>query len=79
MKISVKYFASLRELTGMSEDTVNSEKPLSVLQIWQLSTATESMPDNTLCAIDMEYVAADMLVTDSAEVAFFPPVTGGNA
>jgi molybdopterin synthase sulfur carrier subunit len=35
------------------------------------------MPENTLAAVNMEYVGLDHQVLDGDEVAFFPPVTGG--
>ena len=77
MKISVKFFASLREQLGQSEASIENDSPLSVNEIWQRATSSAEMPDNTLCAIDMEYVDASTLVDKDAEVAFFPPVTGG--
>ncbi len=77
MKISVKFFASLREQLGQSEALIEDDNPLSVKEIWQRATSTNDLPDNTLCAIDMEYVDSSAIVENDAEVAFFPPVTGG--
>jgi len=77
MKISVKFFASLREQLGQSEALIEDDSPLSVKQIWQRATSTDDLPDNTLCAINMEYVDSNAMVESDAEVAFFPPVTGG--
>jgi molybdopterin synthase sulfur carrier subunit len=78
MQIHVKFFASLREQTGKSTDFVESTTRLSVTDIWQQATGQASMPENTLCAINMEYVDRDALAGDGDEVAFFPPVTGGS-
>lgn len=36
-----------------------------------------ALPDNTLMAVNMDYVDADHPVNSGDEVAFFPPVTGG--
>lgn len=77
MKITVKFFASLREQLGQSEHMIDSDNALSVNEVWQQATAGTSMPENTLCAIDMEYVDASAMIDRDAEVAFFPPVTGG--
>lgn len=76
MSITVKFFASLREQVGQSETTLTFSPAMSVLQAWQQAT-TLALPDNTLCAINMEYVSVDSSVADGDEVAFFPPVTGG--
>ena len=76
MQITVKYFASLRERQGKSEETVNLEKETSVAEVWEkVSGSSES--DNVLMAINMEYVKPDAKVKEADEVAFFPPVTGG--
>ena len=34
-------------------------------------------PKNILCAVNQEMAAADTIVNEDDEVAFFPPVTGG--
>ena len=76
MTIDVKFFASLRERVGQSDTRLNPGSPLTVAEVWQQATDV-TMPDNTLCAVNMEYVNPDHAVNDGDEVAFFPPVTGG--
>lgn len=75
--IKVRYFASLKENLGRDSDSLDFEKTISVADVWLKATLAESMPDNTLAAVNMEYVSLDHLVHDDDEVAFFPPVTGG--
>lgn len=79
MSITVKYFASLRERLGRSEDQLElSGDNSTVAEIWQrVSESEQELPDNILTAINMEYVKPDARVKDGDEVAFFPPVTGG--
>lgn len=79
MSITVKYFASLRERLGRSEDQLElAGDDSTVAEIWQrVSESEPEMPDNILTAINMEYVKPDARVKDGDEVAFFPPVTGG--
>ena len=76
MTITVKFFASLRERVGKAEARLTPASGLSLQEIWQ-QTASIPMPDNTLCAVNMEYVDRHHLAQDGDEVAFFPPVTGG--
>lgn len=77
MSIKVRYFASLKESVGRTEDELAFIKALSVNNVWQQANIDIDLPDNTLAAVNMEYVGFDYLVKDGDEVAFFPPVTGG--
>jgi sulfur-carrier protein len=76
MSITVKFFASLRERTGKAEFTLAATPGISLSTIWQQATDI-AMPDNTLCAVNMDYVDRNHIAQDGDEVAFFPPVTGG--
>ena len=76
MTIAVKFFASLREQVGQADASLDASDNLTVEQVWS-ATSSINMPDNTLCAVNMEYVGATHGVKDGDEVAFFPPVTGG--
>jgi sulfur-carrier protein len=75
--IEVKFFASLREQLGKEQVTLEANNTQNVLAVWVRASGGLKMPDNTLCAINMEYVKPDAPVADNDEVAFFPPVTGG--
>lgn len=79
MTVTVKFFASLREQVGRSEDTIDIEGETSVADIWRRATAAsqQALPDTVLAAVNMEYAKPDSRVRDGDEVAFFPPVTGG--
>ena len=77
MTISVKYFASLREQLGRSEDQIEFLDNLTVDALWNMATNNHARPDTLLVAINQEYAQFNDLVSDHDEVAFFPPVTGG--
>lgn len=77
MSIKVLFFASLREQFGQQQVTLDHSPEVDVAAIWSQVSDGLAMPDNTLCAINMEYVKPDTRVHDGDEVAFFPPVTGG--
>ncbi len=77
MKITVKFFASLRDRIGQSEKSlVIDDGSVTVADVW--SKITEgSIPEGVLMAVNMEYTDESHLLKEGDEVAFFPPVTGG--
>lgn len=79
MSIKVKYFASLREELGRSEDNLDiKDGNITVSDLWKkVAGKRENTPENILAAINMEYAKPEAEVKDGDEVAFFPPVTGG--
>lgn len=77
MHVKIKFFASLSEYTRLAETTVAASSGATVKDAWDLATGNLAMPDNTLCAINMDYARLDSRICDGDEVAFFPPVTGG--
>lgn len=77
MSIKVRYFASLKETIGRSEEELVFTKTMSVADVWKQVSNGKEISDNILAAVNMDYVQFDYLVKDADEVAFFPPVTGG--
>ena len=79
MRIQVRFFAALRERVGISEQAVCVPENTTVAQVWSLVVAEESLPDTVFTAKNMEYVDVATVVAEGDEIAFFPPVTGGEA
>ena len=79
--ITVRYFAILRDLLGKSQDrlemepgtTVGSVYPLVIGDNERLARLRRSM----MVMVNHEYVDDDYLLNDGDEVAFIPPVSGG--
>ena len=77
MPVTVKYFASLREVIGRASDQVPITEVTTVEKIWQQATQNMERPERLLVAVNQEYSNFSQEVKDGDEVAFFPPVTGG--
>jgi len=76
MRISVKFFASLREEMGRGDETLDLEDGATMAEVWQM--VSEQRPqENLLCSRNREYAHWNDVAADGDEVAFFPPVTGG--
>lgn len=77
MSIQVRYFASLREKMGRVEESLSAEGIATVADVWKCVGQGKPMPEQILCAVNMEFASPETAVVDGDEVAFFPPVTGG--
>lgn len=83
MKINVRYFASLREALGPAETVdVPTGATLGMLRDRLIDASTKHA--QTLargravrCALNQVMSDENARLDDGAEVAFFPPVTGG--
>lgn len=76
MKVTVKYFASLREVQGMHEEILDLEKEMTIADLWR-RLSRSSHNEQVLMTINMEYVKPEAMIKEGDEIAFFPPVTGG--
>lgn len=82
-KVTVRYFASLREALGASESLeLPPGTTLGALRdalIGRGGRHAEALGRQRAvrCALNQAMADEHVPVTDGAEVAFFPPVTGG--
>ena len=83
MKLTVRFFASIREALGSSETidvpadaTVGSVRDALIARGGVYATALARIRA-LRSALNHQMCGDDVLVPADAEVAFFPPVTGG--
>lgn len=83
MKVTVRYFASLREALGGVE-AVEVPAGATAGDLRELLIARGGAHAQALsrsravrCAVDQQMADEDTPLVDGVEVAFFPPVTGG--
>lgn len=83
MKITVRYFASIREAVGQGSEAVDTAATtLGALRdelIARGGPYGASLAHGRAVRMALNQVLSDgsAALTDGAEVAFFPPVTGG--
>jgi molybdopterin synthase catalytic subunit len=74
VQVTVKLFAGLRELAGVSERTLDGVA--RVADVWP-ALALGDEPDGLLYAVNRRYAPRDQELADGDEVALIPPVSGG--
>ncbi|MFP4323057.1 MAG: molybdenum cofactor biosynthesis protein [Anaerolineales bacterium] len=84
MTLSIRLFATLKDLAGgenvnitlnNAEPTIDDVRAALAAQVPALADALPS----AIAAVNQEYVFAGHPVTSDDEIAFFPPVSGGDA
>ena len=81
MRIKILFFATLIDYVGAKTvemevpavTTVATVKELLVKSYPKMASAQKSI----MAAVNREYAAGDQIIPVDAEIAFFPPVSGG--
>jgi len=82
MELTFRYFAACREATGLGEETV--ELPAGATVSEALAWIADHHPacarylTTARAAVNREFVAETVVLTDGDEVAIIPPVSGGS-
>ncbi len=79
--VKLLFFATLRDRAGMKSLEMQLPEGTTVATlkeriVEQFPALASSIP-TVLVAINREYAADEAVVPDGADVAFFPPVSGG--
>ncbi|MCJ7510225.1 MAG: molybdopterin converting factor subunit 1 [Dehalococcoidia bacterium] len=81
MKVRVKFFAALHDMTGQRELNLEVRDGLTVGELQRdLCARFPRLADysgSLMYSVNAEYVPADYPLSDGDEVAFIPPVSGG--
>jgi molybdopterin synthase sulfur carrier subunit len=85
MKVTVLYFARLREAVGRDREAVElppDVQTVAALRQWLIARGAPwagafTEVKRIRAAVDQRMAAEETRLADGAEVAFFPPVTGG--
>ncbi len=81
MKITIRYFASLRESVGQTEEILVVPETMHVSAVRALLgtryPGIQSILPRCACAVNHRYVSADTALQEGDEVVFIPPTGGG--
>jgi len=85
MKLELRFFASIREALGVSQESIVIPESVKTIADLRTFLAERGNPwaevlaqGQTLrCALNQQMVDTSTSLKENAEVAFFPPVTGG--
>ncbi len=85
MRLTVRYFAWVREKTGLGEELVDlpeNVRTVADLIVWLKTRGPEfesafEKSDVIRAAVDQTHVGHGTPIAEAREIAFFPPVTGG--
>ncbi len=83
MRVTVRLFARLRELVGAGDLVLEVDADATVADVWATLVAAhpaaEAYARSMSCAVNLEYARMTTAVSAGDEVAFLPPVSGGEA
>ena len=80
MKVKVRYFASLREQAGKSQEEIEIEKGKNLKEIYQelsLRYGFTLLPQEIKYSVNNDYVDQIIQLNENDVVVFIPPVAGG--
>jgi molybdopterin converting factor subunit 1 len=81
MRVTVRLFARLRDITGAGELLREAPAGANVHAVW--SSLVTDFPElsayekSISCAVNADYSRFTAAVSDGDEIAFLPPVSGG--
>ena len=81
MRLRVRYFASIREFTGLKEEQLDvpegSTAEALKKEAQKLHVSLKGQEDNILVAVNGSFVGLKWVLKAGDEIALFPPVSGG--
>ena len=80
-KVKVLFFATLRDYVGTKSLELEIPTGITIGGLTKILVETyprlEKVKESMMAAINREYAADEQVIPLEAEIAFFPPVSGG--
>jgi len=82
MEIRIRYFASIREIVGQTEELLTVPATTRVTDVRDLLLARtpplQLVLERSVCAVNRRYVPVETALHDGDELVFIPPTGGGS-
>lgn len=82
MRVRLVYFGMLKDVAGQATESVELPDGARVSDLWKTLVSRypkfSAFSGSAAVAVNQEYAPADTALTDGAEVALLPPVSGGS-
>lgn len=82
LRVHVRFFASLKELTGLSAFDLDLAPGSTVHDLWEACVSRwptlASRRATTVVSVNLEFSRTDVVLNNGDEVALLPPVSGGS-
>lgn len=80
-KVKILFFATLRDYVGSKSIELEIPSGTTVngltMKLVSIYPVLEKVKDSMMAAIDREFAGDEEVIPEEAEIAFFPPVSGG--
>ena len=81
MRIEIKLFANFKDRVGKNSIQIETEGPIKVQHLKALLVdqypTLKPLMENSIVSINRNFAASEDTIPEGAEVAIFPPVSGG--
>lgn len=82
MKVKTKFFAAIKDIVGTSEVELELPDGITAGELFQSycrqHAALSRYANNTMISVNLEFVPPETQLHEGDEIAFIPPVSGGN-
>jgi molybdopterin converting factor subunit 1 len=79
--VKILFFATLRDYAGLKEIELEIPSGTTINGLTDMLVTTypglEKVKNMVLTAVNHEYASGEFTIPEGAEIAFFPPVSGG--
>ena len=79
MRVRLRYFASIRERLGRTNEEIDVPGGSTVAEVWErlVAEAPALAQQRYRPAVNQEYTTPEQALADGDELVFIPPVSGG--
>jgi molybdopterin converting factor subunit 1 len=82
MKVRTKFFAAMKDIMGIAEAELELPEGITAGELFQQycqqHAPLSGYANNTMISVNLEFVPPETRLHEGDEIAFIPPVSGGD-